>query len=33
MWPAQYRDGVATAPGMARAMAEEKELFHHHPKR
>ena len=33
MWPAQYRDGVAMAPGMARAMAEEKKLFHHRPKR
>jgi hypothetical protein len=33
MWPAQYRDGVAMAPGMARVMAEEKKLFHHHPKR
>ncbi len=27
MWPAQYRHGVAMAPGMARAMEEDK-LFH-----
>lgn len=27
MWPAQYRHGVAMAPGMARAM-EENKLFH-----
>ena len=30
MWPAQYRDGAALAPGLARAMSEEKKLFHHH---
>lgn len=28
MWPFQYRDGAALAPGMARAM-KEKGLFHH----
>jgi len=28
MWPAQYRDGAALAPGLARA-AQEKGLFHH----
>ena len=28
MWPAQYRDGAALAPGMARSM-EEEGLFHH----
>jgi hypothetical protein len=28
MWPAQYRDGVALAPDMARAMGEEKGPFH-----
>ncbi len=33
MWPAQYRDGAALAPGLARAMDEEKKLFHHHLKR
>lgn len=33
MWPAQYRNGAALAPGLARAMAEEGELFHHHSKR
>jgi sulfur carrier protein ThiS len=32
MWPAQYRDGAAFAPGMARAMAEEDKLFHHRSK-
>lgn len=31
MWPAQYRDGAALAPGLARAMDEEKKRFHHHP--
>jgi hypothetical protein len=29
MWPAQYRDGAALAPGLARTMEEEKRLFHH----
>lgn len=29
MWPAQYRDGAALAPGLAGSMAEKKELFHH----
>jgi hypothetical protein len=29
MWPAQYRDGAALAPDMARAMDEKKRLFHH----
>ena len=29
MWPAQYRDGAALAPGLARAMEQEKKLFHH----
>jgi hypothetical protein len=29
MWPAQYRDGAALAPGLADSMAEKKELFHH----
>jgi hypothetical protein len=29
MWPAQYRDGAALAPGLARTMAEKKEHFHH----
>jgi sulfur carrier protein ThiS len=28
MWPAQYRDGAALAPGLARAMAEKKTQFH-----
>jgi molybdopterin converting factor small subunit len=31
MWPAQYRDGAALAPGLARAMDEKKKHFHHHP--
>lgn len=30
MWPAQYRDGAALAPGLARTMAEKKGQFHHH---
>ena len=29
MWPAQYRDGAALAPGLAHAMAEKKTQFHH----
>jgi len=33
MWPFQYRHGAALAPGLAQAMDEEKELFHHHPDR
>jgi hypothetical protein len=28
MWPAQYRHGAALAPGLARAMAQEKKPFH-----
>jgi hypothetical protein len=32
MWPAQYRDGAALAPGLADAMAEKKEFFHHKSK-
>jgi hypothetical protein len=30
MWPAQYRNGAALAPDLARAMEQEK-LFHHRP--
>lgn len=33
MWPAQYRDGAALAPGLARTMTEEKKLFHHRSER
>jgi hypothetical protein len=33
MWPAQYRDGAALAPDMARAMDQKKQLFHHPAKR
>jgi hypothetical protein len=29
MWPAQYRDGAALAPGLAQVMDERKKLFHH----
>lgn len=29
MWPAQYRDGAALAPGLARAMERQQGLFHH----
>ena len=29
MWPFQYRDGAALAPGMARALAQEESPFHH----
>jgi hypothetical protein len=29
MWPAQYRDGAALAPGLAEVMEERKKLFHH----
>jgi hypothetical protein len=29
MWPAQYRDGAALAPGLEQAMAKEKRRFHH----
>lgn len=29
MWPAQYRDGAALAPGMQRKMDEEPKRFHH----
>jgi hypothetical protein len=29
MWPFQYRDGAALAPGMSREMAKRKKLFHH----
>jgi molybdopterin converting factor small subunit len=32
MWPAQYRDGAALAPGLARAIAERKGPFHHRPR-
>jgi len=32
MWPAQYRDGAALAPGLTKAM-EEKGLFHHRSER
>jgi len=32
MWPAQYRDGAALAPGLAQAMTEEEDLFHHRSK-
>jgi sulfur carrier protein ThiS len=28
MWPAQYRDGAALAPGLKQAM-EKRDLFHH----
>jgi hypothetical protein len=31
MWPAQYRDGAALAPGLKSAMAEKKR-FHHRSK-
>jgi len=30
MWPAQYRAGAALAPGLARKLDENKELYHHH---
>jgi hypothetical protein len=33
MWPAQYREGAALAPGLAREMAPDKERFHHRAKR
>lgn len=29
MWPAQYRDGAALAPDLARVIAEKKGPFHH----
>jgi hypothetical protein len=29
MWPAQYRDGAALAPGMQREMDEAPKQFHH----
>jgi hypothetical protein len=29
MWPAQYRDGAALAPELARTLEQEKRLFHH----
>jgi hypothetical protein len=29
MWPAQYRDGAALAPGLAREMTKKKGPFHH----
>ena len=31
MWPFQYRDGAALAPGLAQAMAQTKIPFHHQP--
>lgn len=33
MWPFQYRDGAALAPGLARTMAQEKVPFHHRSNR
>ncbi len=33
MWPYQYRDGAALAPGLARAVARKKGLFHHSSER
>ena len=32
MWPAQYRHGAALAPGLAAAMEEDPEPFHHRRK-
>jgi hypothetical protein len=32
MWPCQYRDGAALAPGLARATDQGKKLFHHRKK-
>jgi len=32
MWPAQYRDGAALAPGLARNLAQKKSSFHHRPR-
>jgi hypothetical protein len=32
MWPAQYRDGAALAPGLNRAMTEVGKRFHHRAK-
>jgi sulfur carrier protein ThiS len=29
MWPYQYRDGAASIPELARALAEKGALFHH----
>ena len=29
MWPAQYRDGAALAPGLASAMSRQKKRYHH----
>lgn len=29
MWPYQYRDGAAMAPGMVKAIHKKKGLFHH----
>ena len=31
MWPFQYRDGAALAPGLAQAMAQTGIPFHHRP--
>ena len=31
MWPFQYRDGAALSPGLARATAGGRALFHHRP--
>ena len=33
MWPYQYRDGAALAPGLTQAMTEEKGRFHHRSER
>ncbi len=29
MWPAQYRDGAALAPDLARTVTQQKKPFHH----
>jgi hypothetical protein len=29
MWPFQYRDGAALAPGLSREMNQDKNRFHH----
>ena len=29
MWPFQYRDGAALAPGLSREMKQDKNRFHH----
>ncbi len=33
MWPAQYREGAALAPGLASEMGPDKKRFHHRSKR